>query len=193
MSHSSSLPVSSSNRTELDLLHALLNEDGTYPWQPHAPENEAYFSTLDSTWDEEDMPQEALQGHWQALANQAAQLWGAAEATPLLARLSQRFGSRVPQGILSQLAQQVQTAAQRGGSLLDQLVLAVDDVLDQWDSDDLRVMARPLAMAMRDGHGDILEATLRSTGDRDWSQLSDVEKARLGLAIARYGFDQLDA
>jgi hypothetical protein len=193
MSHSSSLPVSSSNPTELELLQALLLDEATYPWQPHAPESSAYFSALESTVSEEELSSADVQRHWQALAGQAADLWGEAAGAPLLNRLSQRFGQRVPQALLSQLAQQVQVVAQRGGSLLDQLVLAVDEVLDQWESDDLRVMARPLAVAMRDGHGDILEVTLRSTGNREWAQLSDLEKARLGLAIARYAFDQLDA
>jgi hypothetical protein len=196
MSHFSS-PVASQNdssaqnpqNTELDLLYSILENEDHYPWQPHAPESAAYFDALAQTWDADGLSPAETERHWQTLSSQAVQLWGA--ETHLMARLSEQFGHRVPQGILTQLAQQVQHAAQQGGSLIDQMMMAVDSILTQWDVDDLRVMARPLAVAMRDGHGDVLAATLRATGTGEWDTLSDVEQARLGLAIARYAFDHL--
>ncbi|MDA0866889.1 MAG: hypothetical protein O2890_10810 [Cyanobacteria bacterium] len=99
----------------------------------------------------------------------------------------------MPADLLGQIAERVQAIAENGRPLLDQLVAAVDDSLTGWDAGDLRVIARPMAMAMRDGHGDIVEATLNSIRpDADWDALSDLEKARLSLAIARYGFAHLN-
>ncbi|WP_027269259.1 hypothetical protein [Leptolyngbya sp. PCC 6406] len=190
-----SQPVSSrpsQHRTQLELLHAVLEAEGLYPWQPHAPQNRAYFDALEATVDGEDLSSTDLQRHWRTLSQQASQLWNTG-ADSLATLLAGQFGNRMPAGILAQLATQVKAAANQSGSLLDQLVMAVEDVLTQWDVDDLRVIARPLALAMRDGHGDVVEATIQSTGTADWADLSDLEKARLGLAIARYAFDHLDA
>ena len=71
-------------------------------------------------------------------------------------------------------------------SLSDQLVHCVSEVLPGWDLEDLEVMARPLAYSMRGDKNDELENILATIEPVDWYNLSEVEQARLSLAIALY-------
>lgn len=194
MSNFPSHPVSSHPaqiRAELDLLHNVLDAEAQNPWTPQDPNNAPYLSALETTWEEGDFARETLAAKAQQLWEQAGQLWPAPPSLAL--RLKAEFASRMPADLLGQIAERVQAIAENGRPLLDQLVAAVDDSLTGWDADDLRVIARPMAMAMRDGHGDIVEATLQSVrSDAEWDALSDLEKARLSLAIARYGFAHLN-
>jgi hypothetical protein len=194
MSNSSSHPVSSHSsqtRAELDLLHSVLDAEAQNPWNPQDLNNAPYLAALESTWEADDFASETLATQAQQLWAEAGQLWPDSPALAL--RLKAEFASRMPADLLGQIAERVQAIAANGRPLLDQLVAAVDDSLTGWDAGDLRVIARPMAMAMRDGHGDIVEATLQSIRpDTDWEALSDLEKARLSLAIARYGFAQLN-
>ncbi len=194
MSNSSSHPVSSHDpqtRAELDLLHRVLDAESQHPWNPEDPSNAPYLMTLEATWEEDDFSKTTLATNAQQLWEEAGQLWPASSA--LASRLKAEFESRMPADLLEHIAGRVQAIAANGRPLLDQLVAAVDDSLTGWDAGDLRVVARPMAMAMRNGHGDIVEATLQSIRPgTDWEALSDLEKARLSLAIARYGFAQLN-
>ncbi|MDA0268427.1 MAG: hypothetical protein O3A14_16080, partial [Cyanobacteria bacterium] len=187
-------PVSSHSpqtRAELDLLHSVLEAESQHYWNPQDPNNAPYLAALEATWEEEDFSGATLAAKAQQLWEQAGQLWPASPSLGL--RLKAEFESRMPADLLGQIAERVQAIAENGRPLLDQLVAAVDDSLTGWDAGDLRVIARPMAMAMRDGHGDIVEATLNSIRpDADWDALSDLEKARLSLAIARYGFAHLN-
>ncbi|NJN21660.1 MAG: hypothetical protein HC812_11375 [Leptolyngbya sp. RL_3_1] len=189
-SHASSAQAAQA-RAELDLLHSVLDAEAQHDWNPQDPDNASPLTALEATWEAADFSQEALASNAQKLWAAAAQLWPAAPSLAL--RLQAEFASRMPVELLSQIAERVQAIADNGRPLLDQLVAAVDETLTGWDAGDLRVIARPMALAMRDGHGDVVEATLRSIrADADWEALSDLEKARLSLAIARYGFAQLD-
>jgi len=180
---------SSQTRAELDLLHSVLDAEAQNPWNPQEPNNAPYLASLEQTWKDEDFSETAANA--QKLWAQAGQLWPASPSLAL--QLKAEFQSRMPAELLGQIAERVQAIADNGRPLLDQLVAAVDDTLAGWDEGDLRVIARPMAMAMRDGHGDIVEATLQSIRtDVDWDALSDLEKARLSLAIARYGFAHLN-
>jgi hypothetical protein len=76
-------------------------------------------------------------------------------------------------------------------ALVDQLVESVQTVLTDWETDDLQVMARPLAFSMRGGQEEVLEVLLQSVRQTDWEALSELEQARLSLAIARYALGEL--
>lgn len=183
---------SSRHRLELDLLQGLLAASEPYPWQPLHPESDAYFGSLEhQAWPGDGPSAAETQPQWHALAGQAQQCWGG-DSTALAGTLVAQFGQRLPLALLTALAQQVQLVAQQGGTLADRLAMAVAGVLDQWDMDDLRVVARPMAMAMRDSQGDVAQGVIAATGERDWTTLSDLEQARLGLAIARYAFEILE-
>ncbi len=182
--------LSEQQRIESELLHAVLGDDTNYPWNPYDPAVVAYFDRLEASVEDDALVANQTAGQWQALAEQAAQLW--TEQTPsLTAKLTQRFATRMPAALLTQLVEQAQTASQSGKALLEQLVDCAQVVLAGWETDDLQVMARPLALAMRDGQGEILDITLRSVRTDKWENLTDIEQARLSLVIARYALDEI--
>ena len=196
MKHSSVNPVSPlspQTQAELDLLQAVL-EESTYPWNPHDDAAAAYFADLETAWGQDDLSVAALTPQWQALSHLAGQIWSAGSGEPhtLLATLMQQFETRMPKDLLQRLAENAKAAVQSGRPVLEQLVSCVQDVVGGWESEDLAVLARPLAFAMRDGRGEILDVTLRSVRDTAWSELSELEQARLSLAIARYALDRAE-
>ncbi len=178
---------------ELELLQAILATQVTYPWHPLSPDGQQYLDAQETqAWAEAAPPEADLQTAWQALQREATTCWAGAGASfnsALLGALFAQFGQQVPLPLLAQLGQQVEALLHQGDALMDRMVAAALTVLDGWDTDDLRVVARPLALAMRDGDG--MEVVMATLGNRPWSDLSEVEQARLSLAIARYGFDYL--
>ena len=168
---------------EQELLHSLLNQEEAYPWNLYDPATPQYLDGLEQA-SEATLLDEALDSKWPQVSQLAAQLWESPTQS-LLATLTQKFGARMPAHLLQTLAASTLVVASDSGALIDQLVTAAQSVLTGWDADDLNVMARPLAMAMRSGQEEILEATLRSVRQTDWAALSEVEQARLSLAIAR--------
>lgn len=181
-------------RLELELMHSVLEEQATtYPWNPYDPAAKAYLDQLEDSFADDDLSEDVFNSQWHQVAQVAQQIWDAPAAS-LLTVLTQKFGSRMPANLLEQLATNAQTAAQSGRALIDQLVATAQAVLEDWEADDLQVMARPLALAMRSGgQGEVLETTLHSIRETDWNQLTEVEKARLSLAIARYALGEIAA
>lgn len=189
------------SQAELELLQVVLDDaDASYPWNPADPAASSYFEQLEQEvaagW-----PTDMLDSYAQSLSTQFDQLWATVDAAqnaaqPVLTTASfsglfQRFADRMPQGLLERLVQQAQMAIASSSSLADQLVASVRDVLPEWGDDDLYVLARPFAYAMRDkGENDLLEGALRSVRSEAWEDLSSIEQARLSLAIARHIIDQ---
>jgi hypothetical protein len=190
---------------ELALLQRLWGDDRAYPWNPEAPEAQIYFEELEAEldqlsnepiWSDEEVTQ-----RWQALSTTLDSIWTenteptvaqtSAASPNLQEMLCQQFANRMPQSLLQAIAHQAQQVVATGQPLAEQLVQCVQGILPNWEGDDLQVMARPLAYAMR-GEADMLEVALRSIRFAAWTELSGVEKARLSLAIARYALAQLD-
>jgi hypothetical protein len=106
------------------------------------------------------------------------QLW----EPDLVAVLSRKFVT-VPGELLKAIAVRATKIASASGDLADQLIACAQESLPQWGEDDLRVFARPLAYAMR---GD---APKQDAPAKDWNSLSEIEQAKLTLAIAKYALD----
>lgn len=184
-------------QAELELLQLILEEPLIYPYNPAEPETEAYFDALEQEvlagWSVEDLTEQG-----QVLSDRINQLWESF-STPvtvstidaLKADLFRQFAARVPQQLLSTIAQQARQVVAENLSLADQLVQCVQVCLPNWGADDLQVFARPLAFTMRSAETEALESTLQSVRPVDWTELSDVEQARLSLAIARYAIAQI--
>jgi len=175
---------------ELELLHSVLADDATHPWNPYEPAAIAHLDNLEAELAAEELTEETFSSQWNQVSQIAEQLW-AAPSKSLTTSLAQKFGSRMPANLLQQIATSVQAATLQGGTLIDQLVTSAQTVLSDWETDDLQVMARPLAMAMRSGQEEILDVTLQSIRQVDWEELSAVEQARLSLAVARYALSEL--
>jgi hypothetical protein len=178
--------VSSRAQAELELLQLMLQEN-TYPWNPGESEADAYFAALDQDvfnagWSLTDLTEQG-----QIFATHLEQVWATVpSADPLL----QRFAAQVPQALLSRIAQSARQVVASNLSLADQLVQCVQDSV-QWAAEDLQVLARPYAFAMRGTTSDSLEAALASLPSRAWDDLSEIEQARVGLVIARYAIAQV--
>ncbi|MEO1299986.1 MAG: hypothetical protein AAFW75_30290 [Cyanobacteria bacterium J06636_16] len=175
---------------ELEMLHSVLDDDASYLWNPSDPANTAYLDNLEDAFAAGDLSEDTFKSQWSRVSQQAEQLWNN-QPSALAAALIQRFESRMPTQLIAQLAAKAQAVSSSGLAMADQLVDCVQAVVTGWEVDDLQVMARPLAMAMRDSRGEILDVALRSVRQTDWNNLSDLEQARLTLAIARHALDEI--
>ncbi len=176
----------SQTQAEMELLATIVQTDVAYPWNPAQLESESYLTGLEEefalsdSFSDSDIAQKS-----QVLFAQLEQVWLTAA---LQKSLREKF-ARVPQDFLARIAQSVQNATVKYQSLADQMVECVLDILPQWAEEDLQVLARPLAYAMRevDSEG----AQLVMAARRPWAQLSEIEQARVSLAVARYAISQL--
>lgn len=176
----------SQTQAEMELLATIVQTDVAYPWNPAQLESESYLTGLEEefalsdSFSDSDIAQKS-----QVLFAQLEQVWLTAA---LQKSLREKF-ARVPQDFLARIAQSVQNATVKYQSLADQMVECVLDILPQWAEEDLQVLARPLAYAMRevDSEG----AQLAVATKRPWAQLSEIEQARVSLAVARYAISQL--
>ncbi|VXD16067.1 conserved hypothetical protein [Planktothrix serta PCC 8927] len=175
-------------QAEWDLLKILFPNDPLYPWNPYTPEAEAYFLQAEATNSVvEAFTETELIERSQQFMSQMDQLWS---ATPLQTSLLQRFAEQIPDELLNHLAQVAtritKQVSLRSLSLGDQLVHCVQELLPQWSEEDLQVLARPFAYAMRGAEPDGVELSGATGESMSWSELSEIEQARTCLAIARY-------
>jgi len=176
----------SQTQAQMELLATIVQTDVAYPWNPAQLESESYLTALEQefalsdAFSDSDIAQKS-----QVLFAQLEQVW---LTTALQKSLREKF-ARVPEDFLARIAQSVQNATVKYQSLADQMVECVLDILPQWAEEDLQVLARPLAYAMRevDSEGTQLVMATR----RPWAQLSEIEQARVSLAVARYAISQL--
>ncbi len=177
----------SRKQAQAELLEALLQpEETVYPWNPSDPEAEAYFADLELEFDLNDWTDEEINQRSQKLFAQVDECWSevATADAQLKESLFEQFAVRVPQAWLEAIADKAQQVVSTNLSLADQLVECVRPLMQNWASDDLVIFARPIAYAMR---GTELE-TIKTRG---WSELSEMEKARLSMEIAHYALRKL--
>jgi len=181
---------------QLEFLEALLAPEGdTYPWDVTDPESEAYFAEREQDFILEDWSGEEIAAQTQTFFAQIEQIWSASDATDvtvvnnLQANLQQRFAAHIPQSWLKTIAHKAYQVLKTKPSMADQLVQCIQELLPNWAEDDLLVLARPFAYSMRGADTD--EFVLGNVPSQDWTALSEIEKARTGLAIAQYALAQL--
>ncbi|MEG3899169.1 MULTISPECIES: hypothetical protein [unclassified Microcoleus] len=176
----------SQTQAQMELLATIVQTDVAYPWNPAQLESESYLSALEQefalfdSFSDSDIAEKS-----QVLFAQLEQVW---LASALQKSLREKF-ARVPQDFLASIAQSVQNATVKYQSLADQMVECVLDILPQWAEEDLQVLARPLAYAMRDAEPSGVELVMATR--RHWAELSEIEQARVGLAVARYAISEL--
>ncbi|OCQ95501.1 hypothetical protein BCD67_09710 [Oscillatoriales cyanobacterium USR001] len=170
-------------QTELEILETIIQAEIPYPWNPAQSDSEAYFTALEQELSVTDLLSDAdfAQGS-QRLFTQLDILWS---ATNLQKSLLDKF-TTVPQDFLTKIAQNVQKVIVEYQSLADRMVQSTLEILPQWSEEDLQVLARPLAYAMRNAELDLDVSPVKS-----WEELSEIEQARMSLAIARYAIDRL--
>ncbi|MDZ7961947.1 MAG: hypothetical protein RMY34_29415 [Aulosira sp. DedQUE10] len=191
------------SQVELDLLAALLEpEDATYPWNPADPESEAYFSELEQQFLNDDLWEEELTKRSQDFYSQLDTLWPEDAITSdskshigqiLMANLQEAFASAIPQTWLNTIANKAAEMFASQQPIGEQLVQCVQGVLPSWGPDDLLVLARPYAYAMRSGEPQCPKAMITKLGNREWTSLSEVEQAKVSLAISYYALTELNS
>jgi hypothetical protein len=184
-------------QAELELLQLIVQEEPvSYPWNPSAPEASSYFADLEQElllagWSSDELTEQGYR-----LAQQVDQLWATVlPAETVEAELSNelfaQFSTQVPQAFLDGIVQRARQLVAANLSLADKLVQCVQEALPGWGEEDLQVLARPFAYAMRGAENEMLEVALRSVRCAAWTELSGIEQARLSLAIARYALAQM--
>ncbi|NJK77389.1 MAG: hypothetical protein HC786_21690 [Richelia sp. CSU_2_1] len=177
----------SQTQAEMEMLAAIVSVDAAYPWNPAELESESYLNALEQVFLLSDSFKDSeITEKSQLLFGQLAQVWTAAD---LQKSLRQKF-DRLPQDLLGRIAQSVQNAVAKYESLADRMVQSALDVLPQWPEEDLQVLARPLAYAMREVDGNAEESVVALS--RPWTELSEIEQARVSLVVARYAISQLE-
>ncbi|MGB3533591.1 MAG: hypothetical protein WBA13_08735 [Microcoleaceae cyanobacterium] len=174
-----------STQTDLDLLQALFEEESIYPWNPIQSDSVAYLAELETEFELSECFTDAEVNHKsQALFAQVEQLYS---VTTLQQSILQKFAGQVPRDLLHRLAQAALQAGEKMSdcsvSLADGLVECVQDILPQWQAEDLYVLARPFAYSMLGSEKDISQI--------EWTKMSEVEQARMSLAVARYALSKL--
>jgi hypothetical protein len=181
---------------ELELVALVLNQSETpLPWltiedAPLWAELEALEQEVAETWSTDDFAP-----YVQSLATTFDAAWDALPSNELAAvfppHLFQQFTSQMPNEWVQQIRQRADQAIAQTNALADQLVFCVSGLLPGFVEDDLQVLARPFAYAMRSGQeAELMDGALQSVCRDDWQNLSEVDKARLSLAIARYVISQ---
>ncbi|MBW4571629.1 MAG: hypothetical protein KME31_27510 [Tolypothrix carrinoi HA7290-LM1] len=191
---------------DLELLSALLEpEDATYPWNLADEESEIYFRELEEQF-AQDLTDEELTTHSQAFYGKLDTLWSEISdyshyndntkkvtLANLQKTLHSAFAASVPQSWLNAIAQKALEMLNTSRSIGDQLLVeCVQTVLPSWETEDLLVLARPYASAMRGSEPQNAKSTITEINNREWTALSQIEQAKVSLAIAHYAFTQLD-
>ena len=195
------------SQVQLELLDTLLEpEDSTYPWNPANHESEAYFSQLEQQLATQDFLDEELFTQSQAFYSHLDSLWSEVATSThnkcdpnesvvdkLQVALNSAFANAVPQTWLNAIAHKATDIFASQQTISDQLVQCVQSVLPAWDVEDLFVLTRPFAHAMRSSESPDVTAMISKLENRDWLTLSEVEQAKISVAIAYYAFRQLNS
>jgi hypothetical protein len=99
--------------------------------------------------------------------------------------------SVMPEVLLTAIAQKAAEVSILEKSASEKLVECVQALLPSWEMDDLLVLARPFAYAMRSSEPQTLTSIIRDFEHRDWANLSEIEQVKITLAIADYALQHL--
>lgn len=189
------------NALDLELLEALLaSEDAIYPWNPADVCSEAYFDDLEQQFNRQNFSASKLIENANNFYHNLDKIWGQTVAETenirnntvnyLQKALSNAF-SVIPEFLLMEIAQKATVVLMVEKSASEKLVECVQTLLPNWDRDDLLVLARPFAYYMRSSEPDKLTSVIKDLENRDWSNLSEIEQAKISLAIANYALEYL--
>jgi hypothetical protein len=183
---SKSFPQSLSPAAELT--HNLLALGQSYPWNPADPEAENYYLAQEAHFHLDDWSPADIRQSAASFFAQLHRCWPD-ESINLVSQLSQQFATRIPQIWLEKVAAVVVQIASDEILIANQLVSCVKELLPSWEAEDLLVLARPYSYAMRgDLNADNINNLARPI---EWSELSEMEQAKLTMLVTKYALDQL--
>lgn len=158
-----------------------LSKDYSHPWKPGDAAAEELLNTLEQEFSLDDWQSEDVMQRSKAFFGKLDELWN---TVPLQVTLAQRFSAYISQDLVATIVQTAQQVLSGSQSLADQLVHCVQAIQINLAEEDLQLLARPYAYAMRGSD----TVQVRS----HWENLSEPERARLALAIARSAIDELN-
>lgn len=185
----------------LELLEALLEpEDATYPWNPIAAESEEYFHDAEAQCVINELLDAELSARSRCFYNQLDTLWSnnynrttnAVIVASLKENLLAAIAERIPYEWIERIAEKASDIFNLKQTMSEQLMLCAQAVLPNLGADDLSVLARPFAYAMRNSEPQSLESVLNKVGEHEWKNLSEIEQARVSMAVAYYALRQLN-
>ena len=194
MSLNPQLPLD--EEVQAQLIDSLLASfTSTYPWNPTDPDTADYYLETDRHFSLDDWSDAEITQRSRSFFAQIQSCW-ANSPTPIvelspLAALVEKFGARVPQQWLAQIAENVRCLATNQLEPIDRLIQSVQDLLPNWAADDLLVIARPYAYAMRGDTG--VEKIDNIVRPLAWKELSELERAKLTIAIAQAAINNSNA
>ncbi len=186
--------LTNQSQAEAELTDCLLASPTLdYPWNPAEPETADYYAEADRYLSLDDWSDTEIAARSQSFFTQIQACWADApspevEVNPIAA-LTDKFGARVPQQWLAAIATKVSSLATSNLEPVEQLVQSVQDLLSNWATDDLLVIARPYAYAMRCDPG--VNDPDRIVRPLAWTELSELERAKLTILIAQYAIDSI--
>jgi hypothetical protein len=190
---SASKPFDQHNSPETELLHRLFSSDALdeasalYPWNPSESAAESYFLAQDNQFSMDDWSEAELQQSANSFFSNLQACWPSQDVMQLL---SDKFAARIPQEWLAKVAAEATKQVAAAHKTKNQLVSCVRELLPAWEEDDLLVLARPYAYAMR---SDVAAADMNNLARPiDWSELSATEQAKLTMLATKYALEQLD-
>jgi hypothetical protein len=188
---------------ELELLESLLeSEDTTYPWNLADTASDDYFHHLEEKFDWQDFPEGELIGSADNFYQNLDIIWDKVDevqqhnfykntVNSLQKALENTF-STIPGFLLTAIAQKATEVVKIEQLASEKLVQCVEALLPGWQIDDLLVLARPFAYSMRSSEPQTLTNLSRDFQQQDWANLSEIEQAKISLAIANYALQYLD-
>jgi hypothetical protein len=202
----------------LELLEALLEpEDATYPWNPIASESQEYFHEAQTVGAIDELLDSELSARSQSFYNRLDSLWSnnynhttnvgivaslkenlqaalaAVSRGPSIASSTslKGIGERIPHEWIERIAQKATDIFNPKQSLSEQFMLCAQELLPSLGTDDLSVLGRPFVYAMRNNEPHSLESVLNKVGEHEWKNLSEIEQAKVSMAVAYYALQQL--
>jgi hypothetical protein len=190
MSSSNQSPPDKLVEAQLQLIDCLLAVDkftANYPWNPTESATADYYAETDHHFSLDSWSDAEITHSSQTFFAKIQSCWDNSPSPELalspLAALTAKFGARVPQQWLAQIAANVVRLVPEQLQPIEHLVQSVQDLLPNWAAEDLLVIARPYAYAMRGDTG--VEQIDNIVRPLEWDQLSELEQAKLTIAIAQ--------
>jgi hypothetical protein len=151
------------------IVHPQVHSQSPYPWDPSAPGADAYF-------DQGEAILEAIVDP--TIFSLPTPNLRQIQVMQLKHQLQHQFAT-LPETILGQILDQGECLTQESLSRAEQLVHCIQAAFPRWSLEDLQVLARPYAYAMRSG------TTPQTVASGNWESLSEVEQIKVGLGVAQ--------
>jgi hypothetical protein len=192
---SQSHPRSQKYLPETELIYRLFSseeigeDEQVYPWNPAEPEAEEYYQAREAAFDMDSWSAAELEQSSNSFFAKLETCWPQ-QPQDLVAALCQKFASRIPQHWLERVAAEATTAASQKIAAANQLMACVRELIPALEEDVLFLVARPYANAMRcDPAAEDINNLARPI---DWTELSQMEQAKLTMLVSKYALEQLN-